>query len=80
MGLFDGISKFILVSAILTAVGFLVHLIGYGAPYWLKIGDLNTGLWKYCFRSQCINTVSEPFKNTFAIYEGLYYFINSSRQ
>ncbi|CAC5364071.1 unnamed protein product [Mytilus coruscus] len=53
MGLFEGISKFALVSAILTAVGFLVHLIGYGAPYWVKSKIYHSGLWKSCVSSIC---------------------------
>lgn len=57
MGLFEGISKFALVSAILTAVGFLVHLIGYGAPYWFESGILHSGIWKTCSGSRCVDFV-----------------------
>ncbi|CAC5392290.1 unnamed protein product [Mytilus coruscus] len=61
MGLFEGISKFALVSAILTAVGFLVHLIGYGAPYWFKSGIYHSGLWKSCAGSICGDFVGSSF-------------------
>ncbi|VDI56478.1 Hypothetical predicted protein [Mytilus galloprovincialis] len=70
MGLFEGISRFVLISTILTAVGFLVHLISYGAPYWLKSGEFHVGLWKLCIGSQCYNTVSKTFKDLFVAYEG----------
>ncbi|VDI07661.1 epithelial membrane protein 2-like [Mytilus edulis] len=57
MGLFEGISKFALLSGILTAVGLLVHLIGYGAPNWYEVGSFHSGIWKSCAGSKCADFV-----------------------
>lgn len=69
MGLFEGISKLAGLSTFVTAVGFLVHLVGYGAPYWIKDGSSNFGLWKYCSQKKCIDVVGDDFPT-----EGLYFF------
>ncbi|XP_063423279.1 uncharacterized protein LOC134707459 [Mytilus trossulus] len=61
MGLLDGLSKFALVSAILTAIGFIVHLIGYGAPYWVKEGNGHSGIWKSCYGSICSDFVGSGY-------------------
>ncbi|XP_071156173.1 uncharacterized protein [Mytilus edulis] len=61
MGLFEGISKLAGLSTFVTAVGFLVHLVGYGAPYWIKDGSSNFGLWKYCSQKKCIDVVGDDF-------------------
>lgn len=53
MGLFGGFSIFSVVSLMLTAVGFIVQLIGYSAPYWIKMGNENAGLWKTCAGGLC---------------------------
>lgn len=73
MGLFGGFSIFALISAILTVVGCIVQLIGYGAPYWIKIGNGNAGLWKTCAGGFCVDFVG----STGIYIPGLYSFLNS---
>ena len=49
MGILDGVSKFTIVSAILTAIAFLFQIIGFASPYWFKFDDNNhSGLWYGC--------------------------------
>lgn len=49
MGILDGVSKFTIVSTILTAVAFLFQIIGFASPYWTKVGDnFHEGLWYRC--------------------------------
>lgn len=51
MGILDGVSKFTIVSTILTAVAFLFQIIGFASPYWTKVDDNNhSGLWYTCLQ------------------------------
>lgn len=56
MGILDGVSKFTIVSAILTAIAFLFQIIGFASPYWTKYDDNNhTGLWYGCILTRVLN-------------------------
>jgi len=57
MGILDVVSKFTIVSAILTAIAFLFQIIGFASPYWTKINDNNYfGLWYGCTRVRIVGT------------------------
>ena len=40
-------------SAVLQLGAFIVHIIGYAAPYWINNGYYHAGLWKTCLGDQC---------------------------
>lgn len=61
MGILDGVSKFTIVSAILTAIAFLFQIIGFASPYWTKLDDNNhAGLWYGCSQNRFfVTTISQ---------------------
>ena len=52
---------FVLISAILSAVSFLLHMFGFGAPNWIEVDGYYAGIWKGCykFNDQCIHFVGQ---------------------
>lgn len=49
MGLSDA-ALAIKLALIFIIVGFLLHIIGFGAPYWTDNIVFNRGLWQYCIK------------------------------
>ncbi|XP_071144149.1 uncharacterized protein [Mytilus edulis] len=52
MGLSDA-ALAIKLSLIFIIVGFLLHIIGFGAPYWSSNSVVHRGLWQYCIMDSC---------------------------
>ena len=64
----EDVSKFALVSVVLSTVAFLEHIIGFGAPFWTITYGTHTGLWKSCTNGYCTafvgNTMPSKYYTT----------------
>ncbi|XP_046583942.1 uncharacterized protein LOC124291078 isoform X1 [Haliotis rubra] len=48
-------SIWVKVCLVLIPLGGLFHLIGFASPYWVNDGTNNSGLWRLCTNTVCID-------------------------